>query len=412
MRIVPPRSILVALLIGSGAFGARCQPALGRDPSPSKVIFPVQSIPLSFSHADHLGQDKMDCAFCHEDAPGSTRASDKLIPKEETCEVCHEIERDKPGKEVAPGKPDAKCSSCHPGWDGVGMPPRVTIPVPNLKFNHKLHADRKIRCQECHGDLLAKGVGLATRENLPRMSLCLKCHDSRTAPSQCTTCHVTDVAGQIRTSFPEGTLVPSGVLMGDAHDAVWRTEHARVAVGKSRYCESCHRAEFCVGCHDGVVKPLDFHGNDYVTLHPVDARRNQPDCSSCHRLQTFCTGCHNRSGVGTDPRTSDFQRPSKEGLAAPNRFHPDGWWTTFERNARKSSHHSFQAQRNIRSCASCHREAFCMECHSPAAFNVNPHPSGWTVRGTAANARCRALAARSGRMCLRCHVSAAEASCN
>ena len=50
--------------------------------------------------------------------------------------------------------------------------------------------------------------------------------------------------------------------------------------------------EFCVDCHDGVSKPLDFHGNDYMSLHTVDARRQSLDCGACHRLQTFCTGCH------------------------------------------------------------------------------------------------------------------------
>src|SRR5262245_56629163 len=138
------------------------QVALGdlfRAPKPSSVIYPTQSLPLSFSHVEHLTKEKLDCAFCHENAPDSTAAADALLPKEEQCAVCHEIERDKPNKEVPAGKPDAKCSSCHPGWNGVGQPPRTSVPRPNLKFNHKAHVDQKVKCQACHGDLNEMQVG-------------------------------------------------------------------------------------------------------------------------------------------------------------------------------------------------------------------------------------------------------------
>lgn len=403
-----PRAILAvaaAALAAMAALAARTPNAvaeLGRDPLPSSVIFPTQQIPLSFSHVLHLQREKMDCAFCHEDAPTSTKASDFLIPREESCAICHEIERDKPDKQVEPGQPRAHCSLCHPGWDGKGQPPRVVIPTPNLKFNHKVHVAKKIRCQTCHGDLLEKQVHLATREHLPRMPLCLKCHDSRQASATCTTCHLGEAGGFMKTEFAEGQLLPSGVLRGDAHDMKFRTEHARVAASDQKYCASCHRRDFCVDCHNGVVKPLDFHGNDYISMHAVDARRNTPDCSACHRRQTFCTGCHERSGVAPTIKSSEFVSASLD-PAAGRHFHLQGWFTGFD-VPRQGTHHSFDAQRNIRACASCHREEFCMGCHQTT---VNPHPANW--RGSA---RCEALRARAGRMCLRCHIDAADARCD
>jgi hypothetical protein len=231
------------------------------------------------------------------------------------------------------------------------------------------------------------------------MGLCLECHDGEQAPAACTTCHLGDGA-RVRVDYPEGRLVPSGALRGDAHDLGFRLDHGRVAASDERYCASCHRREECLDCHDGVLKPLDFHGNDYARLHAIDARRASTDCGSCHRLQTFCTGCHARSGVNDDPKTSEFQRPSQV-LGAANRFHPPGWWSGNQ--ARGPGDHSFEAQRNLRACASCHREEFCKDCHGQ---QVNPHPAGF-----GSSARCRSLLARAGRTCLRCHVDASQVRC-
>jgi hypothetical protein len=388
---------------------------LGSEAMPSEVIFPKQQLPLSFSHERHLAREKMDCAYCHEDAPDSTKSSDNNIPKEETCATCHEIERDKPNKEVLKGEPGAKCSLCHPGWDPSASkePPRVVVPAPNLKFNHKVHVDRKIRCQTCHGDLLKEKVGLATRAQLPRMPLCLECHDGKTASAKCTTCHLSEPGGQVKTDYPEGTLVPSGALRGDAHDLRFRRDHARVAANDEKYCASCHERSFCTECHNNTQKPMDIHGGDYVNQHTVDARRNDPDCGACHRRQTFCTGCHTRSGVNTDSRTSEFDTQSlaadeQNGWMYNRLFHKRGWFTSFRANERLPEHHSFQAQKNIRTCASCHRESFCAnsDCHG-AGGAVNPHPSGWRT-----SEKCRTLRAKAGRMCLKCHVNPDNALCD
>ncbi|RMH38893.1 MAG: cytochrome C [Deltaproteobacteria bacterium] len=379
----------------------------------SEVVFPPQSLPLRFSHARHLRLGSVDCDFCHEDAAESTSSLDNLMPGEDVCAMCHAIDRDQPTKPVAAGKPPAACAACHPGFAAGGAVARVVVPAPNLKFNHRAHVGRKISCQTCHGDLLADGVDLATRDQLPRMRLCLQCHDGRTATDACTTCHLAEGDGRIQTAFAEGLLQPSGVLRGDAHDLSFRTRHAAVAKQDAAYCDNCHHKAFCIDCHQGTAKPMDFHGNDYVSIHAIDARRNNPDCSACHRLQTFCVGCHGRTGVGWsyDPVEGGGRKGSEFAGAfltgdGSRRFHPDGW-ATF--GARGPNHHAVQAQRNIRQCASCHREPFCTTCHSAEPGNpyrVNPHPAGW-----ATSRRCRALAARAGRMCLRCHVDAVDFTC-
>lgn len=369
----------------------------------SSVIFPPQVIPLTFSHVKHLTEADDDCESCHDTAAESRSSLDNLIPTEEACTMCHAIDRNDPERVVAAGEPPARCDACHPGIEpATGFVDRVRIPRPNLKFNHRRHVELGVDCTTCHGDLAAEGVELATRAQLPKMGLCVSCHEKNDAPTACTTCHLAEGGGVMMTEFDTGVLAPSGSLRGADHSMGFRTNHDMVAKNDDKFCGNCHRKEFCIECHNGTVKPMDFHGNDYITLHPIDARRNDPDCGACHRAQTFCTGCHSRSGVSSDKRGSEFDQTFPE-----TQFHPPGWVQIGERTA---EHHSYQAQRNIKQCAACHREQFCTGCHAADASHLivqNPHPRGWI-----GSRRCESLLQRNKRMCLRCHIDAVEPTCD
>ena len=241
---------------------------------------------------------------------------------------------------------------------------------------------------------------MVTRADLPMMASCLGCHNGQSrqaggkqATARCGACHLTEPDGrlQVKLATPAtiaaggvGLLQPSGSLRGfDAHGPTFRRDHAQAGRDES-YCLSCHRRNECVDCHGGVVKPPDIHPADYVTLHVPDARRNVPDCSSCHRLQTFCIGCHQRTGVASDPtgglpggQAPEPVRDRNGGQAVP----PAGL------GARRGGpviatprpqSHSVQAKRNIRTCVSCHREESCLACHSsrpdPGAQLLAPRP--------------------------------------
>ncbi len=394
-------------------------PAASRGPSP--LIYPGESLPIRFDHARHarLGAT---CEGCHTRAAGSTTAADNLIPTEAACRGCHKIDRANPGKSVAAGQGAARCDACHVdeagrGWmpgGGLVEPPRVVMPRPNLKFNHRLHAVRGIGCALCH--TAAAGQGMVTRADLPMMSSCLACHDGKQSTARCGACHLTESDGRLRVQLAtastmaaggSGLLEPSGSLRGfDAHGPTFRRDH-REAGRDEKYCLSCHRRNECVDCHGGVVRPPDIHPADYVSLHVVDARRNVPDCSSCHRLQTFCVGCHQRTGVAADPSGGQPglkpNNPFGTGTGV-KQFHPPGW----ARDAAgvviatpRPNSHSVQARRNIRACVSCHREESCLACHSAdpsRGLTVSPH--GPNFAGTA---RCRFLSSRNQRACLKCH---------
>ena len=377
---------LAAVLVVIALLGAE---RLARADGPSPVIFPEQRIPLAFSHARHLALPGVGCARCHPAARTSRSSVDLLVPTEDACAPCHAIDR--PGvRTPAPGATAAgTCTVCHPGASGPTVP-RVYIPPPNLKFDHAAHGS--VDCRTCHD---VAGVGLATRAQLPRMRTCLSCHDDRRAPQACTTCHLAGAGGRVQTRYREGALAPSGAIFGDAHGGDFLTRHAAVARTLERTCTSCHAESFCADCHQGAIKPMEFHAGNYVLTHAVEARRGAPDCSACHRQQSFCVGCHERSGVGA--RGSDFVSGDPM-----RRFHPAGFGA--------EGGHGREARRSIQTCASCHREDFCAECHTAepgAAMRVNPHPPGW--RGSA---RCEALVKRTRRMCLRCHIGADDARCD
>src|SRR5262249_37969847 len=141
----------------------------------------------------------------------------------------------------------ARCDACHPGYKremGENVA-RVVIPAPHLKFNHKIHVEQKITCQQCHGSMT--DVDLAGREQMPRMSMCLNCHidGKRKAPSRCATCHITTAAGTMQLQFAdvEGKLAPSGAIRGDVHGIDFRLNHASVARSDEQYCLNCHRKD-------------------------------------------------------------------------------------------------------------------------------------------------------------------------
>jgi Cytochrome c7 and related cytochrome c len=412
---------------GPAASGARAVAVANAAASPpSPLIFPAQTIPLAFDHARHLKLGAR-CETCHVAAPTSTSAADDLIPAEAACRACHEIDRTAPAKVVPPGAPAARCDACHVGWmpppgpaGAFAEPPRVRVTPPNLKFNHRLHVSRGMGCEACHTNVALEG--LATRDDLPKMATCLACHDGKQTTSRCGACHLTEPDGRLRTNLASaataalglagtGPLEPSGVLRGfDAHGPTFARDHAQ-AGREEGYCLSCHKRSECVDCHGGTVRPMDIHPSDYVSLHGNDARRNTPDCSSCHREQSFCIACHQRAGVAPDATGGVPGTPARNPFGTGTQektFHPPGW--VREDAAAGPSGHSRQARLNIRSCVSCHREESCLSCHSADPTRgpgVSPHgPAFW---GTA---RCKALSSRNRRACLKCHaLSAPELDC-
>jgi hypothetical protein len=356
--------------------------ATGRERS--LAVYPAQNIPLRFDHALHL-EAGADCATCHDSTRKSESTRDRNLPGHEECESCHDIAAAQKGEKT---DPPSSCGTCHPGFDVTVRkePAKLELPPANLHFSHKLHLDRKVECNACHGDLTK--VNLATRQQLPKMANCFECHDGRVVTNDCKACHPTQPSGRLQLTFSSGILRPmQGNPLGMDHGPRFEFNHGTRAAVSRQMCMECHSDSYCQKCHDALQKPLSVHPNDYITLHPVQARTDAARCESCHRAQSFCAACHERSGVGMDANPSLRPRNTK--------VHPDyATWV----DVLGPQHHGIAASRDIRSCTSCHREESCISCHSELSERrqVNPHPNGFADA-------CRRLASANDRACLKCH---------
>jgi hypothetical protein len=374
---------------GTGLGGDVDETATGTGDAWSPVAYPLQRLPLVFSHSKHLARGTT-CAQCHPAAATSRSAVDDLLPTEAECRACHAVERDKPDKHATPV---AACAGCHVGY-AYDRPVERSYRTPTpLKFDHAAHSSRS--CESCHA---VRHVDLATTQQLPTMGSCLSCHRDGNEERHCADCHMTKLGGLLATQFEFGQLAPGRDGLGDEHAPGFARDHKQAARQVGAACTACHDQSECVGCHQGVTKPMDFHPGDYIAIHTVEARRGKPDCTACHRYETFCVGCHDRLGVGTWGQSA-FNPTSKP-------FHPTGWASP----GPGPNLHAQEARRNVTSCASCHRDEDCLQCHSAQPGNMvraSPHPPGW--RGSA---RCRALDRGDRRMCLRCHVEQDEIGCD
>ena len=345
------------------------------------VVYSQPGARLRFSHERHR---QTPCKSCHAGVVRSRKVAQMASPREAQCRGCHG------DKTRADDSPNARrrggrgCAFCHIGYSGTGIPEAIRYSPARLKFSHKLHLSRKLRCASCH----SQGRRIAV---LPKMQQCMSCHRREKASNACRTCHLVGRDGRLKTHFGVQRLRPTGSLVGAAHGLLFSRRHAAVARSNQRFCDTCHRPEQCLSCHAGSQRPMSIHSGDYLTHHAADARRNDPKCSSCHRSQTFCLSCHQRLGVS---------RSSADGAFRPTtgrRFHPAG----FNSIRPGAGHHRFSARRNIRACASCHQEQTCLTCHSSAKLGgggFSPHGSRF-----AGSSKCRSLARRNRRMCLKCH---------
>jgi hypothetical protein len=365
------------------------------DEGPSAVIFPVQQLTLRFNHAKHVASAiGATCKTCHGAAYKSRTAQDSLLPSGEVCDACHSTDHSnlqavKPGDDAS-----GQCGFCHQGYkpaDG-NMVAQLQLPRANLVFNHQGHVDRNIGCGQCHGSV--EKLELATRDQLPRMQGCLHCHQMSDSASQgeakgaCETCHLRGTRGtRIQVVYPTGALMPPRWLHGAEHTPDFILRHRSIAADDSQFCANCHKEDFCTDCHDGRVRPRSVHPNDYLNMHPIEARMATEKCQSCHREQSFCIDCHLRVGVAmsSPPNAKDSAR-----------FHPPkSMWSD---PPIRPGHHGFEAERNLNACVSCHTERDCVTCHGASGIGAgfDPHRGGFA-------GSCSSQFRRNPRPCFTCH---------
>jgi Cytochrome c7 and related cytochrome c len=119
--------------------------------------------PVQFSHKHHVGDDGIDCRYCHTSVETSSSAG---MPPTQTCMNCHsQIWSDSPYLEpVRASYRDNKPIQ----WQRVHDLPEFAY------FNHSIHVAKGVGCASCHGDIA--NMPAVYQENTLQMEWCLSCH--------------------------------------------------------------------------------------------------------------------------------------------------------------------------------------------------------------------------------------------
>ena len=119
--------------------------------------------PVQFSHKHHVGDDGIDCRYCHNSVETSADAG---MPPTKTCMNCH-------------SQLFATTSYLEPvrsSWK-TGIPIHWTriYDLPDyVYFNHSIHIAKGVGCATCHGRV--DQMPLVTQVSSLQMEWCIQCH--------------------------------------------------------------------------------------------------------------------------------------------------------------------------------------------------------------------------------------------
>jgi hypothetical protein len=119
--------------------------------------------PVQFSHKHHVGDDGIDCRYCHATVETTASAS---LPPTQTCMNCHsQLWNDSPYLEPV----RASFRENKPiQWERVHDLPEFVY------FNHSIHVAKGVGCSTCHGRI--DKMPAVYQENTLQMEWCIACH--------------------------------------------------------------------------------------------------------------------------------------------------------------------------------------------------------------------------------------------
>jgi hypothetical protein len=322
---------------------------------------------IVYSHRSHV-QQGMTCDNCHGEINEDAEKEVKAIPGKPQCAECHDV------------KDKNKCRTCHtnPQKPAVWDRPESA----HLYFSHEVHKKRVKGCDDCHKEVSRSVEISAKHRALPQHTECNVCHRKDFDQGRCRLCH------------ERLDLYPRKPETLYSHrDGFFQVHGKQAAAGGEEHCATCHDQSYCADCHARTltVRPslrwpekVDrnfIHRGDWISRHALESRTGDPSCLKCHG-RTFCSSCHERSGVG-------FYVNSRV-LSEKRNQHPAGWQTL----------HGREARRRITECASCHDQGPLSNCAAAGCHRtggINPHPPGWHSPADGAQRT-------TNKMCSICHT--------
>ncbi len=153
-------SMVVAIVLGGVVFYAYTQIARS---SYLTGRYQEKQQPVQFSHKHHVGDDGIDCRYCHTSVETAASAG---IPPTQTCMNCHsQLYSDQPYLEpIRASYRDNKPIE----WERVHDLPGFVY------FNHSIHVAKGVGCSTCHGAI--DEMPAVYQENTLQMEWCLSCH--------------------------------------------------------------------------------------------------------------------------------------------------------------------------------------------------------------------------------------------
>lgn len=146
--------------------------------------------PINYSHELHAGQMGIDCQYCHT---GASKGRHAMVPPVSTCMNCHSVART--------DSPEIQKLTKYYN-DNQPVPWKRVHKMPeHVYFNHSVHVNKGLACQECHGQIQTMKVVAQVRPFM--MSDCLQCHRTakekfphlvnltglKNGPENCSACH-------------------------------------------------------------------------------------------------------------------------------------------------------------------------------------------------------------------------------
>jgi len=119
--------------------------------------------PIPFSHKHHVGDDGIDCRYCHTGVETSPYAG---LPPTETCMSCHsQIWTN--AEMLEPVRSSYRTGKSIE-WIRIHDLPDFVY------FNHSIHVNKGIGCSTCHGRI--DTMPLTRKVNTLYMQWCIECH--------------------------------------------------------------------------------------------------------------------------------------------------------------------------------------------------------------------------------------------
>jgi hypothetical protein len=289
-------------------------------------------------------------------------------------------------------------------------PERAPEAQPAYTFPHSTHVDADVKCTACHA-----GIEKATKLEAGVRHIAIPAGASKQAP--CSDCHDKDPQAKLaaRTAPPRFTF-----------------SHADHLAKVSGDCRKCHREltetgdtspkrppmETCTSCHHhqqefAEARCMPCH-KELRGYKPESAFKHEGDWLRAHgalarSTAESCAQCHDQTYCGECHAAATT-------AARPSVIYPERVERAFIHRGDYVSRHMIEAGANPASCRKCHGSPFCDSCHELQGltkFSANlrdPHPAGWA--NDRASGHFHGDAARRDILnCAGCHDQGAAATC-